>query len=212
MKKIFCIIGRTASGKTSIAKEVANELNLSVLKSYTTRPLRPGEDESTSDHYFISEEEFPAYKEQIVAYTEINDYKYFTTKQHLLQADIYVIDPDGYYYLSQKIKELSMKVVLVPVYIDTPYAVSLARAKKRGDNLEEWDKRYLAEDAQFTVFEHDMADCWRAYVVHNTGFKEAVNQVSNIICVENGFFMQFKDDVTYTLKQIKKRFFRRKHE
>lgn len=80
-KKIFCIIGRTSSGKTSLAKEVAKQLNLKVVKSYTTRPLRPGETESESDHYFISEKDYPKYKNDIVAYTEINGYRYFTTEK-----------------------------------------------------------------------------------------------------------------------------------
>ena len=36
MHKIYCVMGRTASGKSSIAKEVAKRLNMNVMTvSYT---------------------------------------------------------------------------------------------------------------------------------------------------------------------------------
>lgn len=40
--KIFCILGRSASGKSTIAKEVAKQLGLTVVKSYTTSLPPPG--------------------------------------------------------------------------------------------------------------------------------------------------------------------------
>ena len=113
MHDLFLIIGRTASGKSSIANLVASEMKLSVLKSYTTRPMRPGE-EHCSDHIFIKEDEFQIYKNSIVAYTEINGYKYFCTKNQLMKADIYVIDPDGYDFLS---KQNIAGLRLHPIYI-----------------------------------------------------------------------------------------------
>ena len=43
MHKLFCIIGRTGSGKSTLVKKAANELGLKILKSYTTRPMRESE-------------------------------------------------------------------------------------------------------------------------------------------------------------------------
>ena len=40
MHTVFCIIGRTASGKSTIVNAVAKDLNLKILKSYTTRARR----------------------------------------------------------------------------------------------------------------------------------------------------------------------------
>ena len=41
--KIFCIIGRSASGKSTITNNVANKLGMKILKSYTTRTMRKEE-------------------------------------------------------------------------------------------------------------------------------------------------------------------------
>lgn len=43
MHKVFCIIGRTASGKSTIVSAVAKDMKLKVLKSYTTRTRRKNE-------------------------------------------------------------------------------------------------------------------------------------------------------------------------
>lgn len=101
MKKIILVVGRSASGKSSITREACNKLHLNLVKSYTTRPPRPKELTGESDHYFITEEEYETQKDQfdIVAYTEINGFKYFTTEDILNNSDVYVIDPKGIEYL-----------------------------------------------------------------------------------------------------------------
>ena len=35
--KLYCVIGRTSSGKSSLTRKVADELGLTVIQSYTTR-------------------------------------------------------------------------------------------------------------------------------------------------------------------------------
>ena len=54
----FLFVGRTATGKSSIAEAVSNKMGLRVVKSYTTRPPRESELFGRSDHYFVSDEEF----------------------------------------------------------------------------------------------------------------------------------------------------------
>ena len=43
-KTIIAITGRTAAGKSVVAKKMAERLGLKVLQSYTTRQPRPAED------------------------------------------------------------------------------------------------------------------------------------------------------------------------
>lgn len=148
---LYCIIGRSASGKSSLAKAVADYFGFQVVKSYTTRPIRPGENLEISDHIFITEKNVESYQEEMVAYTEINGYKYFTTYQMLMKANIYVIDPNGYKYLKENIK--AEEINIIPIYISVCTLVAFWRAKKRKDNLSQWIARYEAEDEQFTEFE-----------------------------------------------------------
>lgn len=184
-KKLFCIIGRTSSGKTSLTKEVAKQLNLKVVKSYTTRPLRPGEIEAESDHYFISEEEYPNYKNDIVAYTEINGYRYFTTREELDKSDIYVIDPKGFYELLYWYSIGKIQAQPIPIYIYLPDSLGYIRACARGDNMEVWQERSKAEDNQFKDFESAVEDT-SMYSINNNIFEDSIERLKDIITKEQG--------------------------
>lgn len=150
-RKIFLFIGRSAVGKSSIAREVCERLGLRQAKSYTTRPIRFGEDIDKSDHYFISEFQaltFPP--ENIAAYTEINGYKYFTTYDVLNTSDIYVIDPKGAETLKQNCGD---RYDFIEFYIRVPFTVAKLRAKNRKDE-KGWLLRRESEDAQFKNYEN----------------------------------------------------------
>lgn len=180
MKKLFCIIGRSASGKSSLTKAVATELGLKVVKSYTTRPIRHGETEQNSDHYFISDDEVGFYKNQMIAYTEINGYKYFTTVDILKQSDIYVIDPEGYKYLSDSLSKRHIKIKLIPIYIKLTKDELFARAYKRGDNMNTYRKRYKSENAQFQTFEKALKQSGVS-IVHNVDYDRSIERLKKII-------------------------------
>lgn len=98
-KTIITVAGRTAAGKSSIAKKLSDKLGLKLLQSYTTRAPRPDEsaDLEHSDHIFISDDEFDKLQD-IAAETTINGVRYCTTMGMLNQSDFYVIDPDGIDY------------------------------------------------------------------------------------------------------------------
>ena len=67
-KTIITIAGRTAAGKSIIAKKLAERLGLTVLKSYTTRAPRPDEiaNPADADHIFVSEAEYDKLTDIIV--------------------------------------------------------------------------------------------------------------------------------------------------
>lgn len=184
-KKLFCIIGRTSSGKTSLTKEVAKQLNLKVVKSYTTRPIRPGEIEEESDHYFISEDDYPKYQRDIIAYTEINGYRYFATKKELDKSDIYVIDPKGLYELLYWYSIRKIQTQPIPIYIYLPDPLGYIRACDRGDNMEVWLKRNKSEDGQFKDFEAIVEDT-SMYSINNNIFEDSIERLKNIIAKEQG--------------------------
>lgn len=174
MHTVFCIIGRSASGKSSITKEVASRLNLKILKSYTTRPMRQGETSDNSDHIFITSEQVAQY--QHVAYTTINSYEYFATQEQVDESDLYVIDPKGFFELYSNKNDTTE---LVSIYITIPQRISRLRALERGDDISIWDTRYKDEDDQFTAFE---TSCSADYVlVNDNTFEDAVTKMIEFI-------------------------------
>lgn len=177
-------MGRTCAGKTSLAKAVAESLNMKVVKSYTTRPMREGESEHTSDHIFVSDDEVKLFQGKIAAYTEINGYKYFVTKDMIMNSDIYVIDPDGYKMLTEYVKRKELKIELIPIYIDVDVADQESRYRARGNTREQFWERYKSEAEQFSKFEEEMNDWWEGeyvYVIKNIDFQYSVKKIKEYI-------------------------------
>lgn len=147
---LYCIIGKTGSGKTTITKNVADKLNKKILKSYTTRNRRNNETDENADHTFIIPDEVEQYRADMVAYTDRVGYCSFATKQQLMDADFYIINPSGYYELQTNTKDMDIR--LVAIYITTPIRILENRVKKRGD-FETWKENYINESEEFSHFE-----------------------------------------------------------
>lgn len=184
-------MGRTCSGKTTLAKTVTATLHMKVLRSYTTRPMREGENEHTSDHIFISEDEVKLFQGKIVAYTEINGYKYFVTKDMIMESDIYVIDPNGYKMLVDTVKRKNMKIKLIPIYIDVDVADQERRYRARGNTRNEFWERYKSEAERFDKFEEEM-DGYHTYVIKNIDFNYSKLQLKRFISNKLSFVDKLK--------------------
>lgn len=171
----FLIIGRTASGKSSITRAVCDRLGLNQVISYTTRPRRSKEKDCV-DHIFITEEDIEKYQGDIAAYTEINGYKYFTTYDVLDKSDIYVIDPIGVDNLKLK---CGNRYRFIEIYIRVPKTIASDRAKQRGDKVKDFKARFESEDTQFREYEHR---CTFHYHLRNDRpFEESVEKVCSWI-------------------------------
>ncbi|MFR6522722.1 MAG: AAA family ATPase [Lachnospiraceae bacterium] len=142
-KTIIAITGRTAAGKSVVAKKMAERLGLKVLQSYTTRQPRPDElaDMEHSDHIFISNEEYNKLQD-IAAETEINGCRYCTTVEVLNQCDFYVIDPDGIDYLK---KEHGKEFHIVQFYIYANDEIRKERFLQRGNTESDFESRNADE-------------------------------------------------------------------
>ncbi len=195
---VYCVIGRTASGKTELVKRVAKGLGLTVLKSYTTRPMRVEEKKKgvSLDHIFISKEKAKKLlKGDVVTKTKINGHVYFATLEQLREADFYIIDPNGYESLEKHlIKESIFDIQLEPIFISAPYKTRMERYIQRGDTTEaDFKKRHQSENKQFNQFELKLIIYNRTskvypkkpsqvQIIKNTGkLEEAVKELKNII-------------------------------
>lgn len=173
-KTIFLIAGRSAVGKSSLAREACKRLGLKLVKSYTTRPMRKNENPETSDHIFIKPEDVEQFRHDIVAYTCINGYEYFVTSDILSQSDVYVIDPNG---IESLIRNAGEAYNFVQIYISTPYKIALKRALERGDK--NFEERRISENSQFEQYEKN--EPWD-YFLGNTGdFESAVEILVDIM-------------------------------
>lgn len=125
-KPLFLFVGKSASGKTTVAELLESRRNLKTLQSYTTRQKRF---ELETGHTFITDEEFDNLKE-IIAYTEYNNHRYCATKAQIDEADIYVIDVAGVEVLLEKYQDSRPIVV---IYFDTSIRTRIDRMINRND-------------------------------------------------------------------------------
>lgn len=182
-KKLFLVVGRTASGKTTLVKKACKRLGMKMVVSYTTRPMRD-DDKEFPDHRFITNEEADeilADQENIIAYTEINGNRYFTTAKMLEESDIYVIDPNGIRYMLQKYND---KYDLVIIYVSARWEVGMSRAAVRGQAEVDYNDRYEAEDEQFSAFESEMP--WKYHILNLGTIEEGADKLEYIIRKERG--------------------------
>lgn len=143
---LLCVMGRTASGKDTLANKLCERTGLRQIISYTTRERRVNEGNT---HIFISDEEYKMLEDsnEIAAFTQIGPYKYCCTIEQLYENDVYVIDPVGV----TRLRELNLpNLRIVTVYINTPDNIRKERAlNKRGDDRLTFMKRDMAERDQF---------------------------------------------------------------
>lgn len=173
---VYCVLGRTGSGKSTVTKEAANKLNMKVLKSYTTRQRRENETDENCDHTFISPDEVEKYRDDMIAYTDRVGYCSFATKQQLLDNDFYIINPTGYYELKLKTKD--MNVELVTIMVNVPYNDLRQRAKKRGD-YDAWQANYIKESEEFSNFEKSHLVDY--FILNDRSIEESVAKMIRVI-------------------------------
>lgn len=124
---LFLFVGKSASGKTTVADFLEKKHGFKQVNSYTTRhPRYAGE----IGHIFISDEEFDTLGE-MVAYTEYNGHRYGTTAEQLDQCQIYVVDVPGVKTLLEKYKTDRQIAIL---YFSTNVCTRINRMIDRGDS------------------------------------------------------------------------------
>ena len=178
---VICLMGRTASGKDTLANKLCERTGLRQVVSYTTRERRANEGDT---HIFISDEEYRALEDAgcIATFTQIGEHKYCCTVDQLYESDVYVIDPIGV----QHLRELDLpNLRLVTVYVNTPDDVRKERAlSKRGDDRLTFMKRDMAERDQFrTMLRNADFD----YSVSNIEWPKAYSVLRWIATVEGVF-------------------------
>lgn len=154
---LICLVGRTGSGKSTIARALNKTYfdgkKDTIVKSYTTRPQRPGE-EQTSDHKFIQPNDVNRYRNEIIADTKIGPYEYFATLTDIEKAKIYIIDPIGINHLKENLKQhgISYRLFIVYLYVDADTRTK--RLLSRGDSIRMIQTRNQKEKNEFTDFEN----------------------------------------------------------
>ena len=193
---IFCLMGKSATGKDTIYRKLRERLtlpgapDLMEVVPYTTRPIRVGE-ENGREYYYESEEQFAAAKEagRIIedrAYNTVRGiWRYYTKDdgQIDLNAHHYLIIATLESYTSYR-KYFGEKS-LVPFYLEVEERERLRRAIHREDkeaspHYSEICRRFLADEEDFSEEKLAAAGITRRYV--NSDSEACTEMIYKEIC------------------------------
>ena len=140
-KPLFLFVGRSASGKTSVADMLEKD-GYSQIASYTTRaPRYDGE----IGHTFVTDEEYDKLND-IVASTLYNGYRYCTTLEQVQKADLYVVDIPGVQTLMDNYHRLNRDVHVL--YFDASVYNRINRMIDRHDSDMQIISRLLNDEKE----------------------------------------------------------------
>jgi len=95
---IICLIGESGAGKTHWAEYTELEYGIKMIQSYTDREKRTPDE---NGHTFVTPEQFDAFKqEKMIAFTQFGAKRYCCLKKDVCDINTYVIDENGFIYLS----------------------------------------------------------------------------------------------------------------
>ena len=157
---IIVLVGKTASGKTTVANELCKHHGYKRIVTYTTRPMRKNEVQDV-DYHFISDEQF----NKMVENNEFTEYKRYNTAHGVWSYGSVVTSEQEYsddcYVIiltPQGLRDLSKKILrYIAFYLNVDFKTQLERLKKRGDEEQQIIKR-LKNDAKDFENVFDVAD------------------------------------------------------
>jgi guanylate kinase len=162
MGKLFCLMGKSSSGKDTIYKKLLEEekLHLERIVPYTTRPIRIGEQEGR-EYHFVTQQQLEQLKEEnrVIEcrsyHTACGIWSYFTVcEEHMdLKNRSYLMIGTLEAYIS--LKNYFGEDNVCPLYIEVDDGERLRRAlhreqKQQEPKYEELCRRFLADSEDFS--------------------------------------------------------------
>lgn len=191
MGKIYCLLGKSSSGKDTLFKMLLEEsgLALKTIVPYTTRPIRVGEQEGVEYHFVTEETQKKLETEgkiiELRAYDTIcGVWKYFTVDdgQIDLVKDNYLVIGTLESYV--KMRDYFGAERIVPLYVEVEDGERLLRALTREraqkePNYAELCRRFLADSVDFSAERLKEAGIcrWFENTEKNTTCKELVSYI-----------------------------------
>ena len=194
MGKIYCVMGKSSSGKDSIYHEIMEKgaLGLKPIIPYTTRPIRDGEQDGR-EYHFCTEDTVQRLQDagrimELRAYNTVYGvWKYFTVDDERINLSkynyLYIVTLEGY----TKIREYFGADRVVSIYIEVEDGERLMRAiareqKQDVPKYEEMCRRFLADSADFCDEKLLEAGVVRRF--QNNDFVQTVREVTAYIADE----------------------------
>lgn len=192
MEKIYCIIGKSSSGKDTIYKRLCEDKDLNLKKNvnYTTRPIREGE-RNDVDYHYVDDNFFEIAKlenrvvESRTYQTAFGPWTYFTL------SDEFDLDEKNYILVNtlqgfKALKDYYGEETVIPIYIYIEDIIRLERAlnrekKEKIPKCKELCRRFLADEEDFSDENLLKANIPLENYFYNDDLEECIDKVKQKI-------------------------------
>ena len=191
MGKIFCLMGKSSTGKDTIYKELLQneELGLKRIVPYTTRPIRVGETEGV-EYHFTDEEGYQALEKagkiiEARAYNTVHGiWRYFTVADDsvdLTEDSFCVIGTlEAYVQLRDYFGAKNVLPLLIEVDDGERLARALNRERSQSEpKYEEMCRRFLADAKDFNREKIEQAGITKSF--YNNFLSECLEEIVTYI-------------------------------
>lgn len=191
MGKIFCIIGKSCSGKDTVFKKLKGDkqLDLKTIVTYTTRPIRDTETNGL-EYIFINKDKLEKLKKsgKII---ECRTYDTMLGKWYYATVDDGHVDLNSGSYLVistlnsfMSLKKYYKAQNVIPIYIYLDDGIRLLRSLKRESrqkkpNYNELCRRFLADNKDFSL--EKLKACGIKKCYDNKDLKSCVRRIKHDI-------------------------------
>lgn len=185
MTNLFYIMGKSATGKDTVYKKIMEKIDLKSYVSYTTRPIRSGEQDG-KDYNFITNEQIKKFEtegkiiESRTYQTAHGPWTYATINDNQLmqQGDILTVGTLESYTQIKEFCKNNKEIKVIPIYIaideEERRKRAIAREEKQANpKFEEMERRLKADNIDFsrekleeagiteneTFFNYDLEKC-----------------------------------------------------
>lgn len=174
---MIVLVGASASGKSTLEKELCKEYGMNKIVSYTTRPMRNGEIDGV-DYHFVSEEKFNELENQgfFLEIGVYREWKYASAKKDFTEDSVAVLTPEGAKELLKYNETLENKFDVITIYIDVDQRSRLIKLLQRGDDIDEAIRRNQSDALMFMNTENEVD-----YVIKNYEYRFDVEYMVSIV-------------------------------
>lgn len=190
MGKIFCLMGKSSSGKDTVFRELKDDISLELkpIVSYTTRPKR-AEEAHGVEYFFVNFKDLKTYREkgvlieERVYHTTKGDWYYFTVDDGQVDfRDNYIIITTLESYIG--ISKYYGTSRVIPVYINIDDRLRLERAINRESTQQNPDynevcRRFIADNIDFS--EKRLLEAGISKYYSNTYLRDCVDLIKSDI-------------------------------
>ena len=186
MGKIFCLMGKSSSGKDTLYKKIMEWMpELHTIVPYTTRPMREDEQDGV-EYFFVISDVFEemAEEEKIIEFrsydTKCGIWTYFTADDGQIELEKYNYLIIGTLESYTEMKRYFGEDVIVPLYIEVEDGLRLSRALERermqkAPKYAELCRRFLADSDDFSEKNLQRAEIQKRFI--NADMNECLDEL-----------------------------------